>query len=297
MFSSIQEYLDALKQEMQGADSALQQDAQADAYEHLFTALMIARELAPDTSDAEALTQIVEEYGSPEETALAYKVVERRTPISAKAPSAPNLIVPGSISAGFFGVYTDQRTWGALLYMLIAFVTGTLYFSWALIGVVFTVPISIFIFGLPLALLFLLSVRGLALMEGRLVEGLLAIRMPRRPLFSHANMPWFDRLKALISDKITWCMLGYMLLQFVLGQIYLILVVALLGSALALIFSPLLHLVFPDAVQFSLAGIALHPLLSLLFSIGGALILTAFLHLVRWLGQTHGKIAKAMLVA
>lgn len=43
MFNTIEEYLEALKNEMKDADLALVQDAQADAREHLSTALAAAR--------------------------------------------------------------------------------------------------------------------------------------------------------------------------------------------------------------------------------------------------------------
>src|ERR1700690_173068 len=153
MFSSIEEYLHALKNAMREADSALVQDALADAREHLSTALAVAREANPQVSEADALKTIVDEYGSPEETASAYKEVERRTSTSLK-----QTVKPRSLVGRFFGVYADARTWGALLYMLIAFVTGLFYFTWAVTGVSFSISLAIFIFGLPVALLFLLSV-------------------------------------------------------------------------------------------------------------------------------------------
>ena len=42
----------------------------------------------------------------------------------------------------------------------------------------------IMIFGIPLAALIFLSFRGLAWLEGRIVEALLGVRMPRRPVFA-----------------------------------------------------------------------------------------------------------------
>ena len=57
------------------------------------------------------------------------------------------------------------------------------------------------------------------------MEALLGVRMPRRPLFSHQGMKWFDRLKALLTDKVTWLMMVYMLVQFVLGTVYFVLMV------------------------------------------------------------------------
>jgi len=51
MFNTIEEYLDALKNEMKDADAAIVQDAQADAREHLSNALMASREKNPETSE------------------------------------------------------------------------------------------------------------------------------------------------------------------------------------------------------------------------------------------------------
>ncbi len=110
MFNTIEEYLDALKTEMQGSDSALLQDALADAREHLSTALAVAREKNAELNEADALKIIVDEYGTPEETASAYKEVERRT-----SPSLKQTVKPQSWFVRFFGVYADPRAWGALL--------------------------------------------------------------------------------------------------------------------------------------------------------------------------------------
>jgi hypothetical protein len=292
MFNTIEEYLDALKNEMKDADLALVQDAQADAREHLSLALANTKESAAEISEADALKKIIEEYGTPEETASAYKEVEKRT-----SPMLKQAIKPRSALGRFFGVYTDPRAWGALLYMLIAFVTGIFYFTWAVTGVSISIPFLIFIFGFPFALLFLLSVRGLALLEGRLVEALLGIRMPRRPLFSHADMKWFDRLKALLMDKATWLMLVYMLIQFVLGIAYFVSIVTVLSMSLAFMALPFIQL-FTDVPVFNWSDgpIYLPYWQLILLSIAGFLTWTTFMHLARLVGQLHGKMAKWLLV-
>jgi ABC-type multidrug transport system fused ATPase/permease subunit len=293
MFKTIEEYLDALKNEMKDADIALVQDAQADAREHLSTALAAVREYTPETSEADALSKIIEEYGSPEETASAYREVERRT-----SPSLKQTIKPSSALGNFFGVYLDPRAWGALLYMLIAFVTGVFYFSWAVTGVSVSISFLIFIFGFPIALLFLLSVRGLALLEGRLVEALLGIRMPRRPLFSHQGMKWFDRLKTLLTDKATWLMLVYMILQFVLGTAYFVAIVTVLSISLSFIALPfvqeILHqgAIYNNGVRYYFPSWS-YPLLVL----GGLLLWTLFMNIARGVGQLHGRLAKWLLVS
>lgn len=294
MFNTIEEYLDALKTEMKDADAALVQDAQADAREHLSVALSVAREANPEVSDADALKKIIEEYGAPEETASAYQEVERRT-----SPAIVQTIKPRSLLGRFFGVYVDPRAWGALLYMLIAFVTGIFYFTWAVTGVSLSISLLIFIFGFPLALLFLLSVRGLALLEGRLVEALLGVRMPRRPLFSHQGMKWFDRLKTLLTDKATWLMIVYMLLQFVLGTVYFVLIVTVLSFSLSFIAIPVLQEIFDQGALMLNNNIRYtFPTWSYpLWILGGILLWTTFMNIARGVGQLHGKMAKWLLVS
>ncbi len=293
MFNTIEEYLDALKTEMKDADAALVQDAQADAREHLSMAMDAAKVSTPDVNEADALEKIVEEYGSPEETAAAYKEVERRT-----SPVIVQTVKPRSLLGRFFGVYVDPRAWGALLYMLITFVTGIFYFTWAVTGVSLSISLLIFIFGFPLALLFLLSVRGLALLEGRLVEALLGVRMPRRPLFSHQGMKFFDRLKTLLTDKATWLMLVYMLFQFVLGIMYFIVLVIVLSFSLAFVAIPVLQEFFHVGVAMINDVRYFAPAWSYpLFVVGGILLWTTFMHIARGVGQMHGRMAKWMLVS
>ena len=294
MIKSIEEYLELLKTELQGSDAATAQDALSDAEEHLRAAFANLLEKQPEMSEIEALNSVIEQYGSPAETASAYAEVERRT-----VPQlARENVQSESALARFFGVYTDARAWGALLYMLIAFVTGIFYFTWAVTGFSLSVSFSIFIFGLPLALLFFLSVRGLALLEGRLVEGLLGVRMPRRPLFTQPNLKWLDRLKELAMDRHTWFSILYMVIQFVLGTIYFVLLVTILSFSLSFIAVPFVQeflligpITWTDNVRYFFPTWA-YPLLVF----GGILLWTTFMNLARGIGQLHGRMAKALLV-
>ncbi len=86
MFNTTEEYLEALRNEMKDADPALLQDAQADAREHFSTALAVVRDAKPNLNETDVLKTIIEEYGTPEETAAAYREVERRTSPALKQP-------------------------------------------------------------------------------------------------------------------------------------------------------------------------------------------------------------------
>jgi hypothetical protein len=245
--------------------------------------------------EVDALKQVIEQYGTTEETAAAYLEVERRTfpglvPATAKKQS--------SSLGRFFGIYADPRAWGSLLYMLIAFLTGIAYFTWAVTGLSLSVSFAIFIFGLPVALLFLLSVRGVAWLEGRLVEALLGVRMPRRQLFAPQNTKLLERIKTLVTDKHTWLSIVYMVIQFVLGTVYFVVLVTVFAFAASFTALPIVQEVlnvpviqFANGVDYFLPQWG-YPLAVL----GGVLLWTATMHLVKWVGSLHGRFAKTLLV-
>ena len=293
MFNTIEEYLDALKAEMKGSDSALLQDALADAREHLSTALDIARQLNAELNEADVLKIIIDEYGTPEETASAYREIERRTSPSLKQAKKPN-----SFWSRVFGVYIDPRTWGSLLFMFITFVTGIIYFTWAVTGLSLSLSFLILIIGLPFAILFLLSVQGLALLEGRIVEALLGVRMPRRPLFAQPGLKWLERLKALVTDKHTWLSMLYMVLQMPLGVLYFSVLVTLIAFSLGVMAAPFAQVFghLPIITNYD-ERIFLPYWALILMEIGGFLLLTLTMHLARAIGWLHGRYAKTLLVS
>ena len=298
MYNSIEEYLRNLKTVLKGSDSALIQDALADASEHLSAALSAAQESHPEMATGDVLTAIINEYGTPEETAAAYREVEKRTPISLhKNPQ------PGSFLGRFFGVYLDPRTWGALLFMFIAFITGIVYFTWAVVGIALSFSLMILIIGIPVAILFLLSVQGAALLEGRLVEALLGVRMPRRPAFAQPGLNWTGRLKSLVTDRHTWISLVYMILQLVLGTVYFTLLTTFIALSLGVVATPFIHGVIsiPKEAIPNYPGyygqIDMLPLWTrALIEAVGLILLTLTLHMARTLGWLHGNYAKWMLV-
>lgn len=291
MYPTIESYLDALKNALAGADTALIQDAQADAFEHLSMALEAKQAENPALSVSDALATIIEGYGTPEETASAYREIERRT-----SPVLQHR-KPQSFLGRVFGAYVDPRTWASFLFMFISFITGIIYFTWATTGLALSLGVSVLIIGVPFAILFLLSVRGLTLLEGRLVEALLGVRMPRRPLFAQPGMGWLERLKVLVTDKQTWLSLLYMILQMPLGILYFVLNVTFLTVSLAFIVAPLGEVFFKNSgVTVQLFWVTNPVWVLILLPIFGVLLLTFTMHLARGIGGWHGRYAKWMLV-
>lgn len=291
MISSVEDYLARLREEMQGCDAATIQDALADTEEHLRSAMAAHQ----GEEGEQALQEIIAEYGTPEETADSYRQLERRFSPSLQASRTHN---GRSFFGRFFGVFAEPRAWGALLYMLFSLVTGVIYFSWGVTGLSVSLGMSILIFGLPLAALFMLSFRGIALLEGRIVEALLGMRMPRRPMFYRKDLSLWEKFKSLLFSRHTWLSLVYMILQLPLGVLYFSLTVTLLTLGLALIAVPVVQygFGFPIAMlgsqRFFLADWAMPLVVA-----GGVLVITLTMHLAKGIGFLHGKLAKVLLVS
>ncbi len=196
----------------------------------------------------------------------------------------------------FLGVYADPLTWGAAFFVLISFVTGIIYFTWAVTGLALSISFLILIIGLPFALLFLLSVRGLAVIEARLVESALGIRIAPAAVLGKPGLKWLERLKVLVTDRSTWSSLLYLVLQLPLGVIYFTVTVSLVALALGLMSAPFLYVLTPFPV-IALSGepFRMPAWAPVLIGIGGFLLLTSSMHVIRGIGRWHSQYARALL--
>ena len=291
---SIEQYLKALRESLAGEDPSLVQDALYDAEEYL-RAEVLAH---PGRSEADVLEVIASTYGAPDEVADAYRTTEKKVR-AALAP--PKRKEHRSLAGRFFGIYGDARAWTSLFYMLLALATGIVYFTVAVTGLSMSVGLAILIVGIPFFLLFVGFTRVLSLAEGRLVEGLLGERMPRRPPYPQKGKPFMQRIKDMLVDWRTWTTMLYFVLMLPLGIIYFTVAVTGLAVALTLTLWPLLGL-FPDAANVPMyvthgVYVSPEPMAALVTIPLGILLLTVLLHLFRGIGTIHGGLAKHLLVA
>lgn len=290
---TINEYLDQLRNALRGADPALVQDALYDAEEHL------RAELAeqPGRDEAAMLEHVVGSYGAPDEVADIYRDQEIRIQRAIRPPPPPQ---HHSVLGRFFGVAADPHTYGALFYLLLALVTGIFYFTWAVTGLSLSAGLSFLVIGIPFFLLFLGSVRGLSLLEGRIVETMLGVRMPRRPPYpAQQGLPLMKRISAMLIDGRTWTTLVYMWLMLPLGIIYFTIAVTMLGVSLAFIGAPFVKAFGLDVINMDVNGFSYHGpdwAGTIALCLLGIVLLFATLHLVRGIGRLHGQIAKHLLV-
>jgi len=288
---TIEGYLAELRAALAGADPALVQDAVYDAEEYLRAAA------AEGGGTAEAMAAAIDAYGTPAEIADAYRETERTVTAALRRPMPVKSTNP---IARFFGIVADPGAWGAMFYMLLSLATGVLYFTVAVTGFSLSAGLMVLIIGLPVALLFIAAVRAISLAEGRIVEGLLGQRMPRRPrmvgMATTGESLW-ERIKSWLTDYRTWTTMLYMLLMLPLGITYFTVIVTALSVSVATFVAPIAQWASNSPViRFDGWGYLIEPWGAPFFFAGGVLGVFATLWLAKGVGYLHGLFAKIMLV-
>ena len=291
--TSIPAYLERLRRALDGCDPAMAQDALYDAEEYLRSELAAN----PQKSETEVIAAVAGSYGAPDEVADIYRDTETRVQTALRPPaSRPRTSLPGR----FFGVLVDPHTYGSLFYMLLSLATGTFFFTWVVTGASLSLGLAILIIGIPFFILFVGATRILSLVEGRIVEVMLGERMPRRPLYSDRTQPWLGRIKAMFTDVRTWGTMLYFVAMLPMGTVYFTLAVVGLSLSLALIALPFGYW-FGFGEHIMVHGFDFFdpysPWLWPLSIAAGVLLLFATLHLARFIGHMHGRIAKQLLVS
>jgi len=286
---TVEQYLDSLRAALKGADPALVQDALYDAEEHL------RAELAqhPGDNEGDVLGRIVSTYGAPDEVADAYRANEVTIQAALRTPRPR----PRASALGrFFGVYADPRAYLSLLYMLLALITGIVYFTFAVTGLSLSAGLAILIIGIPFFLLFVGIARVVALAEGRIVELMLGTRMPRRPMYPDRATPFLQRIVEMLKDPRTWGTLVYLVAMLPLGVLYFTFAVVGIVVSLAMFIAPIVALLYHAGIVHIEGTVEAPTVLLPFISILGVLLLTVTMHLARGIGYLHGQLAKTLLV-
>lgn len=290
----IDSYVAQLVTELEGSDPALIMDAANDAHEflHSETSSLLAED--PELDPPMAVARAIESFGTPIEVAQAFLDVDGHVN---RALAWPSPLRKKSLWSGIGALFSDQRAYLSLLYLLLSFITGIIYFVWAAYGLALTLGSIVLIIGIPIGLLFFGSVRAVALAESRIIEVLLGERMPRRPIFHRVEGNILTKFWVTIKDLQTWTNLCYMVIMLPLGMCYFMIVVFLFGAAVECLMVPFFpHPTDLVIVFFNVLDVTPQPW-HLLFTLPASLVfLVALLSVARTLGRFHARLAKWMLV-
>ncbi|MGA1873293.1 MAG: sensor domain-containing protein [Thermoplasmatota archaeon] len=295
-YTRIEDYVKDLKRELREIDEAIISDAIDDAEEHL--GLMVEEKMMEDRrlSRKEAIGSAVEEYGTPKEVASAYLKLNEE--VKEKEEKRRIKRENRSLFCDMFCIYGEGRTYVALLYLLLMFPLGIIYFTYMVTMVAVGLSTAFTIVGILLIILFLASNYGLSWLHSRMTEKMLGIKMPRKQRRLRAKGSFWQKMKAMFKDPRMYSSLLYMLLMFPLGIIYFTVFVTLFALSVGLILSPfttLLSEIFNLPIGMpspSEARLVLLPL----SVIAGFILLTWTLHLSNIFAHYHGKLTKALLL-
>ncbi len=164
--------------------------------------------------------------------------------------------------------------------------------------------LAVLIIGVPFFLAFIGLTRVIALADGRLVEAISGERMPRRPLHPGPKQSFWARIAEMLRDARTWTTIAYFVLSLPLGIAYFTIAVTGLALGLSLTFAPLfeiarrfgwLHVSGGMTAHISPAWLGSAFLLPVAIVLG-IVIVTSLMHCARFIGRTHARFAKHMLV-
>lgn len=169
-----------------------------------------------------------------------------------------------------FKVIWEPQTYLNILYLLVSFPLGLVYFVFLVTGFALGFGLAIIWIGLPILLLMVLAVYGLTGFERLLAIHMLGqeIDLLRDVLPQESAWQW---LKGVLTSPATWKGMGFLLLKFPLGLFSFVATVTVLAISVALLSAPFLVLAggvvdfgfwvgdtLPEAAMCTLLGLILH---------------------------------------
>jgi hypothetical protein len=134
-----------------------------------------------------------------------------------------------------------RRTYGNLLYLVLAFPLGLGYFVFLSVGLSLSIGLSFVLIGIPLFFVVLATSLVLVGFERRLATTLLAIDFEAPPWrVADADGP-LDGAKRLVSDPALWLGLAFLATKLAVGVAAFTLLMGILVPALAIVATPLYY--------------------------------------------------------
>ena len=190
----------------------------------------------------------------------------------------------------FFNVVARPNTYANIAYVWLAFPLGLAYFVLLTTGSALSIGLSLLWIGLVVALMFVLSLRGLGNFERLLSKWLLGepVAMPSGAAAETKTWPW---LKNILKDPATWKGALFLLVKFPIGLACWIVSVVSFAVSLAFILAPL-----EDGGTLYLGPWTIHdPTGGLLISAFGAVLLLVTLHVHNAMGALWRFMARQLL--
>jgi len=143
-----------------------------------------------------------------------------------------------------FGTVLEAQTWRNLLYLLLSFPLGLVYFVVTIVLLSVGFGLIVIVVGIPILIVAFTLVRGFIAAERVLLWKLLGVSVPA-PVSRPRPTGLIDRMMSYIGDAQLWKGLVYVLLHFGFGVVSFGLVMGLIPASLGLLTAPLTYQLVP----------------------------------------------------
>lgn len=155
-----------------------------------------------------------------------------------------------SLVSQAFGAVTRPQTYRNLLYLLLAFPLGILYFVVLTTGLTLGIGLVVTLLGIPLLIAVVIGSRRLAAFERGLANKLLGLSIEAPDdLETGAVEAVWPRAKASMLARSTWIGLLYLFMKLPIGIASFTLVVATLTVSFGLLTAPITYVLFEEGIQ------------------------------------------------
>ncbi|HEX5761157.1 MAG TPA: sensor domain-containing protein [Thermoanaerobaculia bacterium] len=164
-------------------------------------------------------------------------------------PAAPARTPFAAALVGFLRAPIEPRTWGNLLYLLLAFPFGLAYFVVLTVAFSLSVGLLILWIGLLVLALTFAAAWACAALERLLAIGLLGAQIPATaPRTTATDRKLLQRARDYLADPVTWTGLLFLFLKFPLGLATFVLWVTLIALSGSLVAAPFLYSDWPPQI-------------------------------------------------
>ena len=212
--------------------------------------------------------------------------------------SAATPLLPGPIPAGGLKAVAHPQTFRNVLYLLLSFPLGLLYFVILIVGLSAGVATAIIWIGAFILVGVFLAVRGLTGLERKLASSLLQTTIPcrsvRDPMRLQQDKSVFGRARDLMISRESWAGIGYLLMKFPMGIISFVLTLTLIPVSFALAASPIVSVFVSPSLDLGSWRVDT-PYEAVPFSIVGMVLMFFSLHILNAVAWVHAAWAKLCL--
>ncbi|MCF7805392.1 MAG: sensor domain-containing protein [Candidatus Marinimicrobia bacterium] len=193
---------------------------------------------------------------------------------------------------GYFNVLGEGRTYLNLMYLILSFPLGLVYFVMLTVGISLGIGLLIIWIGIAILAGVLAAAWAATIFERYLTESLLGIRIHREPPApSRQSSPW-ERIRSHLTNPETWKGLLFLGLKFPLGIASFVISITLVSIAGGLLAAPFTY----NSLDYQFSGWELNSMNeAMLLFLLGIIISPLFLHILNIIATAYGTIAKSLL--